>query len=283
MENNQEVKEFHYRVAWHSASHYPGAHAGSSAGEGFEFQRHLNLIDYPNPRHLDLHASAQDPFGQFLVRRFKQRGRIPVQVIADLSASMGFKAKRHKLNTLIEFLKSVAWSSSRTGDPFAFHACSDEIYWQYHLPLKWYKRPPDQLWDQLNNISLKGSAKALDDIAGYLGTRPSLVFLISDFHFELERLQQILENMIRHDVIPIVIWDEYEQLNVKNGCYFTLEDAENGITRTLLMRDSLRDQIALTFQQHKDNITNLCQQYGRRPFFIEQRFEADAMTSYFFS
>lgn len=283
METEQAIREFHYRVAWRATSPYPGAHSGSSAGEGFEFQRHQNLIDNPNPRHLDLHASAQDPFGHFLVRTFKQRGRIPVQVIADLSASMGFKAKRHKLKTLVEFLKSVAWSTSRTGDPFAFHACSDEIHWQYHLPLKWYKRPDDALWEQLSAITLTGSAQALQSMAGYLGTRPSLVFLVSDFHFELDQLQQILENLIRHDVVPIVIWDEYEQLNVANGSYFTVKDAESGKTRSLLMRPALREQIKTTFKQHKDDITRVCHQYGRRPFFIEQSFDPDAMTRYFFS
>ncbi len=283
MDNNDTIREFHYRVGWHTTSPYPGAHSGSSAGEGYEFQRHQSLIDNPNPRHLDLHASAQDPFGNFLVRSFKQRGRIPVQVIADLSASMAFKAKRQKLQTLVEFVKSAAWSTSRSGDAFAFHACSDEIHWQLHLPLKWYKRPPVYLWEQLNNATLNGSSQALTDIAVYLGSRPSLVFLISDFHFELDTLQNVLESLVRHDVVPVVIWDEYEQININNGCYFTLKDAETGKTRSLLMRPTLREQIKLAFLQHKENISTLCNQYGRRPFFIEQGFEADALTNYFYS
>jgi len=283
MQLNESIREFHYRVAWHATSPYPGAHAGTASGEGYEFLRHQTLIDYPDPRHLDLHASAQDPFGQFLVRRFKQRGRIPVQVIADLSASMAFKAKRRKLHTLIGFLKSAAWSASRTGDAFAFHACSDSIHWQYHLPLKWYKRPPEQLWEQLTGATLAGSAQALFNMAEYLGASPSLVFLVSDFHFQLDQLQHMLENMIRHDVIPVVIWDEYEQLTVSNGCFFTLEDAESGELRSLLMRPSLRKQIRKTFKQHKLEMTRLCRQYGREPFFIERDFEADAMTNYFYS
>jgi uncharacterized protein (DUF58 family) len=283
MEIKEPIREFHYRVAWRTSSPYPGFHPGISAGEGFEFQRHQNLIDNPNPRHLDLHASAQDPFGQFLVRSFKQRGRISVQIIADLSASMAFNGKRKKLQTLIEFLQSAAWATSRTGDALAFHACSDQIHWQYHLPLKWYKRPPAQLWEQLANIKLTGSAQALESIAEYLGSRPSLVFLVSDFHFELDQLRQILENLIRHDVVPMVIWDEHEQLNIANGSYFTIEDAENGETRSLMMRPALRKLIADSFKQHKNDITRLCHQYGRRPFFIEQGFDPDTMTRYFFS
>ncbi|MEE9424264.1 MAG: hypothetical protein V3V18_04710 [Methylococcales bacterium] len=150
-------------------------------------------------------------------------------------------------------------------------------------PLKWYKRPPAQLWEQLANVKLADSAEALKDMAAYLGTRPSLVFLVSDFHFELDQLQRILENMSRHDVVPIVIWDENEQLNVANGSYFTIQDAESGKTRSLLMRPALREQISAAFKQHKDDITRLCHQYGRRPFFIEQQFDPDAMTRYFFS
>ena len=283
MIDNTSIREFHYRIAWHASSPYPGAHAGSFSGEGYEFQRHQTLIDNPNPRHLDIHASAQNPFGDFLVRSFKQRGRIPVQVIADLSASMAFKSKHSKSRTMIEFIQSAAWSAARGGDLFALHACSDTIHWDYHIPLKWYKSPPYDQLQELAQASLQGTAEALLDINAYLGSRPSLVFLVSDFHFKPQQLTAILENLVNHDVVPVVIWDDFEQLPVSNGSYFTLQDAETGQVRSLLMRQALRQKLSRVFSEHKKTICHICNQFGRQPFFIEQGFDADAMTDYFYS
>ena len=86
MNTNEAIREFHYQVPWRSHSAYPGHHFSTQSGGSYEFHGHAPLISKPDPRHLDIHASLHDPFGQFVVRTFRQRSTIPVYVVADLSA-----------------------------------------------------------------------------------------------------------------------------------------------------------------------------------------------------
>src|SRR5574341_1204843 len=114
------IQEFHYRVSWHAATHRPGHHRGARAGAGFEFIGHAPLLAARDPRRLDVRASLADPFGEWKVRQFRQRATVPVWLVADLSASMGFQGRRRKLDVLADFTASLGYSAWRTGDPFGF-------------------------------------------------------------------------------------------------------------------------------------------------------------------
>ena len=87
------VRELHYRVGAPVLGHFPGHHRSTRGDSGFEFRGHAALLDAPDPRRLDLHASLRDPFGDWRVRVYSQRKAIPVVVVADLSASMGFAGR----------------------------------------------------------------------------------------------------------------------------------------------------------------------------------------------
>ena len=57
-------EEFHYRIDAPARGHFPGHHRSRRGESGFEFRSHALLVDAPDPRRLDLHASLRDPFGQ---------------------------------------------------------------------------------------------------------------------------------------------------------------------------------------------------------------------------
>jgi len=97
------IREVHYRVGGPVRGHFPGHHRSTRGESGFEFRGHAPLLDAPDPRRLDLHASLRDPFGQWRVRVYRQRMSVPVAVVADLSASMGFAASPPKLHVLADF------------------------------------------------------------------------------------------------------------------------------------------------------------------------------------
>ena len=108
------VAELHYRVGRPVLGHFPGHHRSPRGDSGFEFRGHASLLDAPDPRRLDLHASLRDPFGQWRVRVHSQRKSIPVLVVADVSASMGFRGRHAKLDVVADFTESLAWSAWRT-------------------------------------------------------------------------------------------------------------------------------------------------------------------------
>lgn len=276
--------EFHYQVAWRSTSAHPGHHRSTAAGGGYEFHGHAALISNPDPRHLDVHASLHDPFGQFMVRIFRQSSTIPVYVVADMSASMGFKGMSDKMDLLAEFAASAAHSAYRTGDPFGFMGCDSRIHWDLFLPLRFYKGIALELFHRLAAFQPQGkNAAALMEIAPHLGRQRALVFLVSDFHLPLAQLSELLNTLIHHDVVPIVLWDSLEYQAWPRWGLVRVGDPETGRARTLFMRPALYEKFQEGFARRRRELIDTCLRYGREPFFMIDRFEPDKMTRYFFS
>ena len=275
-------KEFHYRIHWRSNSTRPGHHQGNPIGSGYQFHGHASLMS-GDPRHLDIHASLLDPFGEFVVRTFKQRSTIPVYAIADLSASMTISGHNRKTRLIADMAASIAYSAFRNGDAFGFIGCAEQVLDDFMLPLRWTKGLSQNFFEQLNrHQSTARSAQGILDTPQYLGRQQSLLFLISDFHFSLQQLQVILTNLAYHDVIPIVLWgsSEYSQLPKRGIVRFC--DAESGEERCLFMRPHLYQRIQDSFEQRRQTLIETCSAFGRTPFFVNDRFEPDQLTDYFF-
>ncbi|MGR9099706.1 MAG: DUF58 domain-containing protein, partial [Gammaproteobacteria bacterium] len=124
------IEEFHYRIAWRTGSAHPGRHLSSQTGGEQEFYGHAPLINRPEPHNLDVHASLLDPFQQYVVRTFRQRGVINVNLVADLSASMNFGGK---MRILADFTEKTAFSAYRSGDNFAFVGCDEKFREEFYL------------------------------------------------------------------------------------------------------------------------------------------------------
>lgn len=276
------IPEFHYRIGWRSPSARPGHHRSNQFGGGHEFSGHAPLVNNPDPRNLDVRATLHDPFGQLMVRTYRQRSTVPVYVVADLSASLGFRGVADKMALLSAFTASAAYSAYRTGDPFGFIGCDETVRSELSLPLRWHKAAAPELSQRLNAFVPRGkSADGLQQAALHLGKQRALVFLLSDFHFPLERTAELLGGLIRHDVVPVVLWDRAEYQNLPHWGLVYVEDPETGQRRRLLMRPALRKKFLTAFAQRRVDLIELCRNYGREPFFLMDRFDAEALTEYF--
>jgi uncharacterized protein (DUF58 family) len=215
----QRVPELHYRIAGAVRGSFPGHHRSTSGDSGFEFRGHLPLADAPDARRLDLHASLRDPFGGWIVRVHSQRQSIPVTVIADLSASMGFEGVQRKLDVLGDFVESLAWSAWRTGDSFGFVGCDDSVRNELAVPQTRTRGAGTLLARQLRALRPAGrSALGLLEAHHYLPRRRALVFLVSDFHLPLPDVDAVLASLSHHDLVPVVLWQPVEfALGVAHG------------------------------------------------------------------
>lgn len=276
------IPEFHYAVPWRAAGAHPGTHRSGQRGGGYEFAGHVPFVSNPDPRHLDFRASLHDPFGQLMVRSFRQRSSIPVFVVADLSASMGFEGSARKLETLACFTAAAAYSAYRSGDPFGFVGCDQTIRSDLLLPMRFHKGAAPDLYRRLSSLVPTGtSAAALHQAAGHLGRQRALVFLVSDFHFPLDRVDSLLGSLGRHDVVPLVLWDSAEYARLPAWGLVYVEDPESGERRRLFMRPGLREKFRLAFEQRRGDLIHLCTRRGREPFFAVDGFDADDLTRYF--
>lgn len=274
------IEEFHYQIPWRSQSAHPGRHASSHYGGEYEFHGHAPLISRPEPHNLDIHASLLDPFQQYMVRTFRQRGLITVCLIADLSASMGFQ---NKMQTLAQFTNLVAFSSYRSGDHFSFLGCGQELLPDFHLPARWYKGGVPEFAESISRYHPTSvNCNALQNISDHCPRQRSLIFFVSDFHFSLEYTEMVFSSLLKHDVIPVILWRPEEYQTLPRWGLIRLQDPETGKNRQLFMRPALKNKITDHFKQRLNSLRELCLRYGRQPFVLDADFKPDQLTRYFY-
>jgi hypothetical protein len=284
MTASPNVQELHYRIGAPALGHFPGHHRSARGESGFEFRRHAALLDAPDPRRLDLHASLRDPFGNWIVRVYSQRKAIPVVMVADLSASMGFVGAHRKVDVLADFVDSLSWSAWRTGDSFGFVGCDGAVREDVLLPATRTRGMGRALATALRTLRLQGrSAQGLSMAHRYLGRQRSLVFLVSDFHLPLPAVDALMSSMAHHDLVPVVLWDPREFGLTPQRGLARVTDPESGVTRLLWWRPALRERWLAAHQERRDALLQIFRAHRLKPLFIEGGFDADAVTRHFHS
>lgn len=273
---SKAVPSFHYRLAHPGYSVFPGAHPGQTVGGGQLFKRHEPLLASPDPRRIDLRASVLDPFQHYRVRVFQQHSKLAVYVIADLSASM-----RGKLPLLADFVLSAAQSALECGDSFGFIGCGPSLDRRWLLPASQTLQPARDLAIRLTDYQAHGKADSLQRAATLLPARRSLVFLVSDCHFDPASLRKLLRPLTPHAVVPMVAWDEAEYRRLPEWGLARFKDAENGRERTLLMRPDLKRRIVQAFEDRREQLRRIFRAFGMEPIFFSGSYRAEAMDHYF--
>lgn len=276
------IREVHYRVAGAATGLFPGAHRSRSGDGGFEFRGHAALHDAPDARRLDLHASLRDPFGGWLVRLSSERRSIPVAVVADLSASMGFEGAVRKLDVLADLTESLAWSAARAGDSFGFVGCDERIRAELSLPQTRRRGAGLALAQALRMWRLSGrSAQALHDAHRHLPVQRALVFLVSDFHLPLDDLAQVLASLAAHDVVPVVLWQPVEFALSAAHALAQVQEPESGERRWLWWRPALRERWLAQHEARRAALLQVFRAQRLSPLWIAGAFDADAVTRHF--
>jgi hypothetical protein len=275
-------REFHYRVGWRSQYALPGYHHSSRTGAGHEFVATAPLLDYPDPRRLDIRRSARDPFEQLFVRTYNQRSLVPVYALVDLSGSMDFQGATSKLALLVEFLDILTFSTARTGDPFGLIACADKVLPDFVLPTTRNVEAVRVIVERLRiSPPIAGEASGLIEAAPLIGYRRSLVFVLSDFHFPLDFTRRLLRALGRHDVVPIVLWDSVEFQYPPRLGIARVRDSETGAERHVLLRSKLCWRLRETFEQRRKTLEGVFVEFGYTPYFLIDRIDCDHLNQFF--
>ena len=284
------VPELHYRIGSQVLGHFPGRHRSTRGDSGFEYRGQAGLLDAPDPRRLDLHASLRDPFGDWKVRVYSQRKAVPVVMVADLSASMGFNGARRRLDVVADFVDSLSVSAWRSGDSFGFIGCDASVRNDLLLLPTRLRGAGGALAQTLRSLPLDGrpagsgaSSHALALAHRHLGRQRALVFLVSDFHLPLAEVEGVLASMAQHDLVPVVVWDAIEfSLTARSGLAHIV-DPETGRRRLVWWRAALRERWRAALQDRRDALLHLFRAHRLKPLFIEAGFDADAVTRHFHS
>jgi uncharacterized protein (DUF58 family) len=236
----------------------------------------------PDARRIDLRASLKDPFGQWIVRTFRQRSSLDLHIIADLSASMGVTGTRCKLEVMADLTAAGAYSAYRTGDRFGFIGADERLREEFYLPPTRSPGAGTELSAKLRRLKPAGrSVAALPCAAALLPRRRCLVFLTSDFHLPHSLLEATLDALSAHEVVPVVLWDPVEFTPSARFGIGTVRDPETGCQRTLLVRPALRRKLGAAFRERARSLERLFARRSTRPLFIKGPFRSEEVTEYF--
>ncbi|NOR68436.1 MAG: MxaS protein [Methylomarinum sp.] len=261
---------------------FPGAHAGKAVGNGLLFKHHKPLISAPDPRHIDLRASLLNPFSQYQVKTFQQQSQLDVFLLADLSASMGYQGHYNKQHALVDCLLSVAKSAHATGDRFGFVGCGQTVDSQLLIsPANLQHGRVNEIANRIQTTVFTGQADSLLQAADYLPNSSALVFLLSDCYMPIKMIQQQMQRLNKHTVIPLVLWDKKESDDLPRWGLVKFSDLEQGQTRTLWMRPSLRNKIQSAFRLRKQQLQHCFRSFGCEPLFMDQGYRAESISQYF--
>lgn len=276
------IKEFSYHINWRSNSRRPGSHRSNQRGMGMEFRGHATLLSYPDPRRIDLRQTIRDPMEQIYVRIFNQKSAAPVFVLCDMSGSMQYGSKRRKIAIAGDIIQSVAQSVTHNGDPFGLIGFDDEIREDWIATLSARPHMAIEMAEKLKTYQPKEVAStALIDTVRMLPRERSLIFLVSDFHMPIKDLEEALVLMLRHHIIPVVLWDTAEYEDLPEFGIANVTDPETGAKRTLFLRKEYRKRILDSFRQRRKAIEDLFLRFDMQPFFVTNQFDADLLSDYF--
>jgi uncharacterized protein (DUF58 family) len=276
------IKTFDYHINWRSRGRNPGRHASTQRGMGMEFRGHTTLLSYPDPRRIDIRQTIRDPMEQVYVRLFNQKSATPVFVICDLSGSMNFGAKKRKIKLAAEIAESIAQSASEHHDPFGFIGFDEKVREDWISTTSFKSHHAIAMAESLKDFHpAPVNCNGITEVYRYLPRERSLVFLISDFHMPNDLLEEGLSNLLKHYIVPVVLWDAAEYRNLPEFGLANVTDAESGEKRTLFIRKQLREKIIQSFENRREEIYELFMRFDMPPFYVEGDFDPDLMTDYF--
>lgn len=276
------AKPFEYVIPWKSTSIHLGSHRGTQRGLGFEYRGNVNLVDYPDARRMDIRETMRDPFGQVQVRQFNQESTTPVYAVCDLSSSMQFKGRQRKLDKAIEIATAVANSVYHAGDLFSFIGYNQQVIEDYTLPLNRNLHQSTEVIAQLRDYhQMRVGAEGIADVPGFLGQNRGLVFWISDFHMPFSVIEQTLNAMSAHCVVPVVLWDDQEYKKLPKFGFGSMIDPETGFNRTIFFRYELRAKFITAFNDRRHALESLFLKFDSPALFMHGDYKPETMTHYF--
>ena len=286
--------EFHYRLPIAVGGYRPGSHRGSSLGAGQEFAAYARLFDKPDPRRIDLRASLRTTMRnvrrEWLVRSYRQRAAVSVHAVVDVSASMRFGAQRPKLHVVADFAESLGHSTFRAGDPVGLLAFDSDERADLYLPARHSRGVGSAMGELLRECADRaaddapraaGHGVAIERTVERLAGKTALVFLVSDFHWPLDRLDATLDTLAQACVVPVVVWDPAEIEPPKDDGLLAVRDAESGARRSLWVGRELRGRWRDRVAERRADLEAIFAARSIRSFYLHAAFDPEALSRYF--
>ena len=249
-----------------------GEHKSTRQGVGSDFYKKSPFLSEPNPARIDLSTSLSDPFESLYVKSYRQRSQLNVFTLVDGSSSM---AIANKPELLALFESSISASVDARNDSYRSYLFSDEI--QAMTRNDWM----GEYFSDQRTAEKHDQAAAFYDVEQVLPQRRSLIFIVSDFHWSVDKLRHVFTRLAGHYVVPIVLWSSLEFNAYTLWRFVQIHDAETGEDRLIFVTPKQKQRIDEEFTHRKTKLVHIFQQFSCRPLWAIDEFNIHDMRAYF--
>ena len=274
-----KINQFTYSISWRSRNNSYGNNLSSKIGNDFEYSGSKNFNDHPDLTRIDIKNSITDPYENIYVKTYNLNNPINLVVLCDISSSM-FVSKNN--DVMIKALsKIIAQSAIDQGDRFGMICFNDSIENNYLLEPGNNFQYINKWIDGIIFDTNRNSSNGIKKIDKYLPEEKSLVFLISDFHYSLKKIDRILGQLSNHHVIPIFISSEGEIRKMPNYGFRKFTDSELDLEHEVFLRPSVKDKILSDYEEMKIKIFNVFSKKHLKQIVINGDIDIETIQKYF--
>jgi uncharacterized protein (DUF58 family) len=217
-----------------------GQYRSAFAGRGMEFEEVRPYQIGDDVRAIDWNVSART--GEPYIKLFREERELTVMLLVDMSASQRFGTRGQLKSELVaELAATIAFSAIRNNDKVGLMCFTDRV--EKMVPVRKGSSHVLRIIRELlvNQSVGRGTSigAALDEL-NRTHRKRAVVFIISDFlDAGFERSLRIART--RHDIIPVVVSDEFEStlpeaglvefLDLESGRVVVVDTSSKGVRR----------------------------------------------------
>lgn len=270
---------FNYSISWRSKNYRYGNHLSSKIGNDFEYSGSQNFNDHPDLSSIDIKNSITDPYENIFVKTFNLNNPVNLVALCDISSSM-FAVEEN--NTTIKLLaKIIAASAVEHGDIFSMVCYNDAIKNNFFL------EPGNNLFtinQWIDSLVFESTRATSENIAGLTNKIPyekSLVFWISDFHHSHNHIDNMIDQLSNHHVIPVYLSSENEIKRLPSYGFKKFIDAELNIEREIFLRPKVKNKLLHDYQESKEKILHIFSKNQLMQLELDNGIDMSAIKKYF--
>lgn len=274
-----KLETIDYWIRWLSNSFASGEWDSHFLGRGFDFQGTVPYEEDPDPARVNWPATLSSFPIEIQVSQYGEEHDVPVYVLGDLSRSMSFGTEWTKQDRLALITALLAFSATRTKDPFRFIGFTDKA--ELDFLRSGDKLTPLLLAEEILRFrSLAKGSGGLAQATAQIPLQPrALVIVISDFFDGLLKTEEAIGPLgLRHDVLPIVLWDKRDRALPRGFGVLHLADLETDRGRHVFLWGPTREAHERNIARLRQQIIELFRRHTVEPVFFDEMGETDVGT-----
>lgn len=255
-------------------SNYQGERKSNEVGQGLVIQDYIQYTPGDDFRKIDWKVFARTD--KLFIKRFEEERNLTVHIIIDFSASMGFGKNIKKSDFASQVGVGFAYMALKNNERFVLSTFADKL--ELFQPRRGRKQLA-AIVEYLNAKKPSGVSNFSEAVSRYYKSQVksrSLVVIVSDFLYGLDKIKEAIYRYHEHEVILVQILDEIEtDLNIDGD--FKLTDSETKSIMRTNVNPQLRKRYLEGMADHQARIGKIAEEIGGKFFTVstkEQVFDA---------